>query len=376
MGVILIINSIMHINNNLPTPKYSLRGSPNPKFRRDSLSSYLLETNNVMANEINSNAVTLRLLGFSAADKARFSSILTLAERGLKKNWKIISTMDADFFLVKEQLIPQLDEHEVLKRLPRQRCIFIRHQPEALPIGGHQLYWGEADVPSLRLLVEFLNQVSLQPLEPTPAPAATVEALFFDPGQGLVGQLLAPSTTARAFKLPAEHRDLTLLVDTDNKRYYANVSLEQLAPYFFAPDLTVAPLTADQLAGQIAAQNLSAQPLSHLLWFATFSCSLGKVIKGYQRGDIVQLRRWPDVNLPGCKRFIKLAAFMHSNAADLDTIHAKTTIPLEQIYNFYNACQVIGLIVKANAQELHDKPMDSEQKQLFARISRRLDQAT
>jgi hypothetical protein len=295
-----------------------------------------------------------------------------LAERGLKKAWQRPGTMTADYFLIKEQLIPQMEQHEVLKSLPRQRCIFIRHQRDNANIGGHQLYWGAGDVPSLRLLVEFLNQIN----DTQPTQVAVIEPLFFDPEQGFLGHLLAKADTPREFKLLSQPSHCVLVVDAEQNRYHSNVGLEQLKPYFFATDaLQVNALTASQLPAIVALHALKAQPLSHLRWFAAFSASQGKVIKGYHKGDIVHLNRWPDVNLPGCKALIRLAAFMQSNAVDLDTVQAKTAIPINQVYDFYNACKVTQLIVHSQSSEVHEKQLDSTQKQLFARIGKRLSQA-
>ena len=98
------------------------------------------------------------------------------------------------------------------------------------------------------------------------------------------------------------------------------------------------------------------------------------MIKGYQKGDIVHLKRWPNINLPGCKQLIKLAAYMQSNAVDLDTVQVNTSIPIAQIYNFYNACKVIDLIGHSQTSDIHEKNIDAEQKQLLDRIGKRLNQ--
>ncbi|MCX7096682.1 MAG: hypothetical protein NTV43_02120 [Methylococcales bacterium] len=380
-----------------------------------------------MEYDFDSNVVTLRLLGFSDPEKARFSSILTLAERGLKKKWTVISHINADFFLIKEHLIAQMDVHEVLKSLPRQRCIFIRHKHDNLDIGGHQIHWGEGEVPSLRMLVEFLNQtgetksnpanaqsqaVPLSEPQPTTppstssyaqpvpqaAPAAPKQTFsynqsaaavsdnqakpiiivsaateFFDPEQGFLGHLLAQANSPRAFKLANQHADLVLYVDSAQNRYYSNVKLEQLKPFCLAgTELQITALMTQQLQTIIAEQALKPHPMSNLLWYATFTSSRGRVIKGYQKGDIVHLKRWPDVNLPGCRQLIRLAAYMQSNAVDLDTVHANTKIPINQIYDFYNACKIIQLIGHSQTKDVHEKELDTEQKQLYARIGRRL----
>jgi hypothetical protein len=323
------------------------------------------------------NFVTLKLLGFNDTEKASFASILTLAERGLKKRWTVSSMMPADFYLVKERLIAQMDQHEILKSLPRHQCIFIRSKRDDFNVGGHQLYWGESEVPSLRLLVEFLNGLDNPSREAEiQQPISIPDSGFFDPEQGFLGHLLMSANGPRVFRPVNQQDSMVLYVDADSKSYYSNVSLEQLKPYFLSTDeLKVENLSSHQLQAAVADQSLKPSPLNHLVWFAAFTCSQGKVIKGYQKGDIVQLKRWPDINLPGCKQLIKLAAYMHSNAVDLDTVHANTSIPVAQIHDFYNACKVINLIVHSDTTDIHQKHLNAEQKQLFAKIGERLNQA-
>jgi hypothetical protein len=66
---------------------------------------------------------------------------------------------------------------------------------------------------------------------------------------------------------------------------------------------------------------------------------------------------------------------MQSNAEDLETIQTKTQFSISQVYDFYNACEVTQLIAHGQVRESHDKQIDTEQKQLFARIGKRLGQA-
>lgn len=324
---------------------------------------------------------SLKMIGFSDIEKARFSAILVLADLQLKQAWKTTESVPADFYLIKERLITQMDAHEILKHLPRQQCIFIRRSHDALIVDGHQFFWGEQDVPSLRYLVEFFNQLGGNKIAPSPPPlpenqpTPNFEISPFNPQQGFLGHLLARAKTPQVFKLAHQHADVPLYVDAEQNSYYTKSTLEQLEPYFSATDtLQIANITAQQLQTTIADQELKAQPLTHLLWFTTFTCSQGKLIEGHQKGDIVHLKRWPDLNLPGCKRLIKLAAYMHSNAVDLDTVQASTGIPIAQIHNFYNACKVINLITHSQHTDIHEKNINSEQKQLLEKIGKRLNQ--
>ena len=133
-----------------------------------------------MNYQLKTNLVTLKLLDFSDTDKARFASILSLAERGLTRSWAITNDMSADFFLIKERLLPLMDQHEILKKLPRQQCIFIMHSSNNPNTMGHQLYWEENEIPSLRLLVDFFNRLAL---EEYPNNASATQPTLY-PGSG------------------------------------------------------------------------------------------------------------------------------------------------------------------------------------------------
>lgn len=98
------------------------------------------------------------------------------------------------------------------------------------------------------------------------------------------------------------------------------------------------------------------------------------MLKGYPKDQAVQLKRWPDMSLPGCRQLLHLAAFMQSNRVDLETIAVQTQPPLEQVYDFYNACEIIGLIIKGDRAEIHAKQLNTEQRSLLAKIGKRLGQ--
>jgi len=90
---------------------------------------------------------------------------------------------------------------------------------------------------------------------------------------------------------------------------------------------------------------LTASPLSELLWYAALSASEGKLLQGCQADIPVRLMASPDFS----KLFHRehepaLAKFMLENTADLNTVATATGIPLPRVYDFYNACAVTGLI--------------------------------
>ncbi|NOQ15595.1 MAG: hypothetical protein GQ581_00895 [Methyloprofundus sp.] len=164
-----------------------------------------------------------------------------------------------------------------------------------------------------------------------------------------------------------------LYVDLQHKCYYSAHKLEGLQTYFTCQGkFFLQKMTDSQLQEVVSQQVLKPQPLNNLLWYAVFSCSQGNMIVDYQASDIVRLKRWPDINLPGSRELIKLAAYMHSNSVNLQMIQAETKFPMAVIRNFYNACKVIGLIELCQEKDVHEKTMDNDRRELYAKIGKRI----
>ena len=89
----------------------------------------------------------------------------------------------------------------------------------------------------------------------------------------------------------------------------------------------------------------------------------------------MHLKRWPDINLPGCRGLIKLAAYMQSNAVELKVVQEKTGFSMQQVYDFYNACYAIGLVENVQKTDVFEKDLSDQHRQLFSKIGKRLNQA-
>lgn len=339
------------------------------------------------------NIITIRLLGFNDSDRSKFESLLTIAENMLNMPWRVSESVDADYYLLKGNLKSQLDQDKLLKNLPREQCIFYSEQKTEH--GFHEILVDKNNTPYLRSIIELLNKLSLTDIDhdkksatfqtdadQQPVETAIHYATFsdehteedrFDPEQGLLGLLIAEHNELQAFELNDADHTGKLYVDSTNKRYYCQDELADMARYFSETVAITQRSISDQRLQQVVIEeNLKPLPLSNLQWYGAFASSKGRMIKEHQPMDIVHLKRWPDISLPGARKLIKLAAFMQSNAADLPAIQQRTGIPIDQIYNFFNACKVIGLIEYSQQREIHEKNLDDAQRRLFAKIGNRL----
>lgn len=118
--------------------------------------------------------------------------------------------------------------------------------------------------------------------------------------------------------------------------------------------------------------NLSARPLPELLWYAALCASRGQLLQGCRSDDPVRLKRWPDFSvLPHRESFMALAGFMAEESADLMTVAEATGVAPEEVFDFYNACSMLGLIERGNVFEPQEYLLGLIQRSLADRRMRR-----
>ena len=104
--------------------------------------------------------------------------------------------------------------------------------------------------------------------------------------------------------------------------------------------------SANALAG------LASKPLGELLWLAAVSASNGRLLQGCRADEPVRLKQWPDLALlKHHGGYLQLAQFMQANSADLLTVAKRTGVPLSDVYEFHNACAMLGLVERGNLFE-------------------------
>lgn len=334
--------------------------------------------------------ITIKLIGLDESEYTKFESLLTIAENMLDIPWKITEMPEADFYLLTGGLKPKMNEDASLKALPPNRCIFYAEEKTDGPY--HEILVDRNNTPYLRSIIELFKTLSTddgvtseqiyQPavgtveVEVKAKGNETVNVNSFDPELGWLGQLQAQKEGFQEYELVNVGVVNKLYVDANKQLYYSRENLERMDVFFLREqEPKQLSLPEQQFQSIINDQNLKALPLSNILWYGAFVSSKGRMMNGHNSGDIVRLKRWPDISLPGSRNLIKLAAFMQSNAVDLATIHQQTGIAADQINDFVNACNVIGLIEYCQEPEVHEKKLDDKQRQLFARIGKRLKQA-
>lgn len=124
--------------------------------------------------------------------------------------------------------------------------------------------------------------------------------------------------------------------------------------------------TGDALAG------LSPKPLGELLWLATLGVSKGRLLQGCRADDPVRLKHPPDFSvLPHQESHLRLAEFMCESSANLPAVARQTGVPLAEVYDFHNACAMLGLVERGNVFEPEDYFLGLIQKSLHDGLMRR-----
>jgi hypothetical protein len=233
------------------------------------------------------------------------------------------------------------------KRIPGLRALgevlnrasLVIHNVEVASVTVASLETEKVAIENPALAIENLPPVAMA-VEPAPSFPA-----YFDPNQGLLGYLLQPKEHYLVITLDNQIDCLALYLNMNKAVYYSHNTLEQLNAYLTARDnLFIKSYTAEEFNECIEAENLKSQALKTLIWYAAITLSAGRVIKDHDNNAVVSLKSWPDLRLPKCMDYAKLAAFMKNNAATLEVIAEKTGIARTDVHNFYNACYLIDII--------------------------------
>jgi hypothetical protein len=330
---------------------------------------------------------SLSLIGFNESQTRTFSAILSLAERGLRDSWSLIESVEADFFF----LYAEKSESESLicsKNLPRERCLFASQKDNSVEeYDDDELFITSNGLPQLSALVKMLNyqtatvtsgaQSSTDSLSITAITVpnkiiALSDDDFFDPNRSFLISLLQTKVDFLVCRFKSPTGIVSLYINFVKKTYHCEISLKELGAYFIEDLVVIEVLVAEEWYEAVKKSTLPVRPLADLIWYVAFVLSNGQLLSGHSNQDNVHLTRWPYLGAEVCDKYIKLSAFMRNNVASLTVTANKTNIPLTDVYSFYNACYLIGIVEKADNSELYAKVIDTEKQQLLAKITNRL----
>lgn len=201
-----------------------------------------------------------------------------------------------------------------------------------------------------------------------------LQALFegtFNPAfhfLGLIQKAISDGITRRCFYAGTE----IFLVPAENTYYSAHSDIRTLealclaAPFDFNVEIMPGwrPAQTQTLqTGRMVLQQkapaaesaLIAHPLNELLWYAAICGSEGQLILGSHADIPVRLGAPIDLSLYfHTEHDTVLAAYMLDKSAALTTVSEVTGVPMAQVFSFYNACYVLGLIIAETDENILD----------------------
>lgn len=329
----------------------------------------------------------LGLIGFSEQQKETFEAIMSLAESRLNNAWQIVDLVRADFYLVSAEK-SQSEALIAESKLPIERCLFCSGQDVR---ASNEIFTDTRDIPRLGSLVEMLNQIATTEIlistasSSAPGEEAVVTSnndkippdsgnIFFDPEQCFLKYLLQKDSKefflCRFNSPEGKH---TLYINMPGKVYFCQTSLKNLGSSLGVENaISIQVISQSEWHDVFEHAALPARPLNNLIWYMAFKLSNGRLLQGHLSEESIYLTRWPDLAIQDCGRYVKLAAFMRNNALCLTDVAEKTATPLAEVYDFYNACYLIGIVGKTAQSEVREKILDDDKQQLLAKIANRL----
>jgi hypothetical protein len=141
-----------------------------------------------------------------------------------------------------------------------------------------------------------------------------------------------------------------------------------------APALLIQQEKISEIAFNESRQQQVVYSLETVEWVIVLCASQGRLLKTLSKQQAVRLKQWPNFALlPHQAHHIRLAAFMTRNVATPTIIAEKTTVPINQVIDFINACSQQHLLeTPKQTQLLSKKPLSEQQRNLFRAIFRRL----
>ncbi|MFZ2724905.1 MAG: hypothetical protein WAX77_01500 [Methylococcaceae bacterium] len=318
---------------------------------------------------IEKNTFVLKLLGFNQQEFSAFSAVLSLSETKLNHAWRIIDVEEsnADFFVLADHG-SQLDQIIIKKDIPTERCLFCTDKICATK--DNIISSNSHLVPRLSSLIETLNHIALNVVVQNAVVHNNVESCFDLEENGILKQLLQNQSP---LLITLKNQAIEIYVHPTDSVYFCHYNLQQLSACTLTEtQLLSQSLSINELNTQVTQAQLSPQPLNDLIWRIAFNSSRGHLLKGHCSQDIIYLTNWPNLELPESQRYVRLAAFMQHNAVSLHQAANKLAVPLEEAFNFYNACYLIGLIEKADKTEIHEKQLSENERFLLVTIANRL----
>lgn len=344
---------------------------------------------------------TIKYAGFDQQQRDSISAILDLADSALTSTWLVTENSDSDVAMI--NLDTEDGQHIFTtqqQNRPAYRIILVAENPEA----EIDNYWFLAKKPyappSLKELTKLFNEVSVAlagaaeaaltetKIEPeatendgenTPpgkTPEVDSETVNPEPSKNTVpltrplyarnyffGILLQTKkdNDCRVIKL---NKLPTLYISPTENSYYFSGSASDLLSYCTtAPQYLKETITTKvKLSKMLKSEQLAeAQSLDALIAFAVIEASQGRLLEGHSAEHPIKLTRLPDTSkIPLLATYKNIAEFIHNQSCNLFQVAEALQTPLSSIFEFYNACYLLGYLTTVNPEKADALPNEPQ----------------
>ncbi|MGZ8249762.1 hypothetical protein [Methylomagnum sp.] len=214
-------------------------------------------------------------------------------------------------------------------------------------------------------------------IEPRLSVAAEDETVY-DPEHYLPGIVRQSRADGVPRRLVCDDGGGTLLIDPDPKLYFVPGDKIALWPILSEPRqrIEVHLLSHEGLTREVLGIRARGIALDELVFLAVLLGSRGRLWAGCRPDEPVRLKRWPDLknlsHFPDSVDYVRVAAFMGGNTADLSTIVANTRISEEKAINFHNGFEALGLLERGGEASVRQPAADAQDRDLYEKIATRL----
>ncbi len=315
---------------------------------------------------------TLAFLNFSDKQQQDFLSILILSEQGLDDNWSIVKKKQATIIFVQSDTnLTPVQWKEIEQTYPQAKLVAYSENLINLEIQW-TLLTKKSKPPLRSSLIALLNKIGKIKLELKLESDGLIYQdseesikiqenktkinLFF-PERYLLGVIQKSLDLKKIYHCKISNKISLFLLPQQNC-YFCDVEITDLKPIFLMPpkEINITVLKEKELKKHV--KNLKTKALNDLLWHSTIAVSQGRFMKNHNHEDRVRLKYWPDISqISTNKSYLTIANFMSNNTENVIKIAQQTQQQLSDVVDFYNACNILGLIDKTSDLSLVSKPL-------------------
>jgi len=307
---------------------------------------------------------TLAFLDFSERQQKIFSSVLFLSERNLNQDWDIVTKDLAQVIFVHSKKPISQTQWDKLQLIYPQ-AILVAYSTNLINLQTPwKLLTEETALTKRAKLITLLNKIT-EDIEHQPSkievsspslikqnpekkkdkePQKTITNNLFLPENYFLSIVQMSITTGYIYQCQFKNNTVIYLLPQQSCYFCSTEMVDLKELFLMSPkEIRVKKMLDIELKQQI--EGLKTKALNNLLWYATITASQGRFMTNHQPDDSVYLKSWPDISLVSeNKSYLEFTVFMSHNTANVIEIAEKSQQKLSDVIDFYNACNVLGLI--------------------------------